>query len=91
MQDAIILPNGTYATHGNNQDKGQRQFCGCINSKDIGEYNTCPHLCEYCYANASKEMALKNWECHKIILQEKPLLENNILSYELYKRYPKHS
>ncbi|MCR4665327.1 MAG: DUF1848 domain-containing protein [Paludibacteraceae bacterium] len=64
-QDAIVLPNGTYATHGNNQDKGQRQFCGCINSKDIGEYNTCPHLCEYCYANASKEMALKNWECHK--------------------------
>ena len=64
-QDAVILPNGTYATHGNNQDKGQRQFCGCINSKDIGEYNTCPHLCEYCYANASKEMALKNWRLHK--------------------------
>ena len=64
-QDAIILPNGTYATRGNNQDKGQRQFCGCINSKDIGEYNTCPHLCEYCYANASKEMALQNWRLHK--------------------------
>jgi len=59
--DAIILPNGTYATHGNNQDKGQRQFCGCINSKDIGEYNTCPHLCEYCYANTSKEIALNNY------------------------------
>jgi hypothetical protein len=64
-QDAIVLPNGTYATHGNNQDKGQRQFCGCINSKDIGEYNTCPHLCEYCYANASKEMAIANYKRHK--------------------------
>lgn len=63
-QDAVILPNGTYATHGNNQDKGQRQFCGCINSKDIGEYNTCPHLCEYCYANASKEMAIANYKRH---------------------------
>ena len=63
--DAIILPNGIYATHGNNQDKGQRLFCGCINSKDIGEYNTCPHLCEYCYANASKEAALNNWKYHK--------------------------
>ena len=41
-----------------NRDKGQRAFCGCIVSKDIGEYNTCPHLCEYCYANTSKEFAV---------------------------------
>lgn len=64
-EDAIILPNNTYATHGDNRDKGQRLFCGCIVSKDIGEYNTCPHLCEYCYANATKQLALQNWECHK--------------------------
>lgn len=63
--DYILLPNGTFATHGNNQDKGQRQFCGCINSKDIGEYNTCPHLCEYCYANTSKELAQRNYKLHK--------------------------
>ncbi len=30
-------------------------------SKDIGEYNTCPHQCEYCYANTSKEAALRNF------------------------------
>lgn len=67
--DAIILPNSTYATHGDNRDKGQRLFCGCIVSKDIGEYNTCPHLCEYCYANTTKQLALQNWECHKAKLR----------------------
>lgn len=34
------------------KDRNQRQFCGCIRSKDIGRYNTCPHLCIYCYANS---------------------------------------
>ena len=29
------------------------------------EYNTCPHLCEYCYANASKEVAVRNWKQHE--------------------------
>ena len=50
----------------NNKDKGQREFCGCIVSKDIGEYNTCPHLCEYCYANASKETAVRNCQQHNL-------------------------
>jgi DNA repair photolyase len=35
----------------NLKDPGQRRFCGCIASKDIGKYDSCPHLCVYCYAN----------------------------------------
>ena len=64
-EGAIRLPNNRYFISTHKKDPGQRQFCECMASKDIGEYNTCPHLCEYCYANATKQLALQDWECHK--------------------------
>ena len=59
---AILLDDGMAAIQKKKMpDKGQRSTCGCMVSKDIGQYNTCPHQCEYCYANASKDVAIENW------------------------------
>lgn len=46
------------------KDKGQRKACGCIVSKDIGQYGTCPHGCLYCYANVSPDLARKRAVSH---------------------------
>lgn len=63
---AIVLDDMHYALkRKDNRDKGQRPLCGCMVSKDIGQYNTCAHLCEYCYANTSKQTALRNLKLHK--------------------------
>lgn len=64
-EDAITLPGNRYFLSTHKKDPGQRELCGCMAAKDIGEYNTCPHLCEYCYANASKQLALDNYKQHK--------------------------
>lgn len=44
--------------------RGNRQKCGCFESRDIGEYNTCPQGCVYCYAVANASLAKDRFTRH---------------------------
>ncbi|MEW6203633.1 MAG: DUF1848 domain-containing protein [bacterium] len=47
------------------KDKSQRTECLCVESKDIGFYDTCLHGCEYCYATSNKEAVTRNVKTHR--------------------------
>ena len=51
--------------------QARKGYCACYLSNDIGAYNSCPHLCDYCYANAEKEAVLANFKNHD---DDSPLL-----------------
>ena len=57
---------------GKNQRNGA---CACLLGTDIGEYDTCGHLCRYCYANANSALVKKNMKKHN---PESPFLIGNI-------------
>lgn len=44
--------------------KGLREGCRCIESRDIGAYDTCLNGCKYCYANKSQQKARDNYRLH---------------------------
>lgn len=45
----------------NNQRNGE---CACLLGVDIGAYDTCGHLCKYCYANSNADLVKENMRKH---------------------------
>jgi DNA repair photolyase len=44
--------------------KSPRSECACLLGNDIGNYDTCGHLCRYCYANANAGLVKENMLKH---------------------------
>jgi 2-iminoacetate synthase ThiH len=67
------------------KDKNQRKECGCVQSVDIGVYNTCSHGCTYCYATFSEKSVEKNKAIHN---PNSPMLIGNLedLNNEVLKK-----
>ncbi len=42
----------------------QRPLCGCMDSFDVGFYDSCSHGCLYCYATKSPDAVRRNVEAH---------------------------
>lgn len=38
--------------------------CHCLETVDIGAYNTCLNICKYCYANYNEDLIVKNTKNH---------------------------
>ena len=57
--EAAIGQNMNFPPNPNN-----RKECACYLTGDIGQYNTCGHLCRYCYANADADIVKHNMKNH---------------------------
>jgi len=59
----------------NIKHRGMRKGCHCIESRDIGWYDTCLNGCKYCYANMNPMKAFDNHKLHDV---DSPLLMGHL-------------
>lgn len=62
--DADLIRHITGTDQTWRKDKSQRKACGCVQSVDIGAYNSCLHGCQYCYATYNNKQAKDTYRRH---------------------------
>lgn len=62
--------------------KGNRLGCACMESRGLGDYNSCPNGCRYCYANKDAQKAVENYRRHNPL---SPLLLGDVLPTDIIK------
>ena len=66
----------------------RKSYCSCYLSNDIGTYNTCLHLCNYCYANYDNKIVYQNYKNHN---DDSPLLIGNLKNDDIIKEAKQES
>jgi hypothetical protein len=72
----------------NLKHKGMRQGCHCIETRDIGAYDTCLNGCKYCYANKNPQKAFLNYRLHN---PDSPMLLGDLLPSDTLTKSPQKS
>ena len=60
--------------------KGIREGCHCIESRDIGAYDSCINGCKYCYANVNPNKAIQNYKLHN---ENSPMIIGDVRSTDI--------
>ena len=69
VKEDCLSKKMAYALTGKTYRKGRmrkEKLCNCVEMVDIGSYNSCRHLCKYCYANYDESKVLENFQNHDV-------------------------
>lgn len=66
IKEPCVSKEYAFSLTGKKFPKWQARKCGCVQMVDIGEYNSCNHLCKYCYANYDEKRVKNNILKHDV-------------------------